>query len=168
MRKAVIAGNHLITPDSITFETKALHHAQYILHENDDLILLFDQIGVKTFDVVDDYKSLPLVKTKSFARNKELPELPTRTRLIFENTLRNYSRNVLESGKDSALRKSMFMENEDHIKCSCVGILISLVEILFKQYEVVVLVLQKQSNRVRVHDILKVKLAIPELTLIWI
>ena len=168
MRKAVIAGNHLITPDSITFETKALHHAQYILHENDDLILYFDQIGVKIFEVVDTYKNLPLIETKSFARNEELPELPTRTQLIFENTLRNYSRSVLKSGRKSALHKSMFKENEEHIKCSCVGILISLVEILFKRYDIVVLVLEKQSNRIRVHDILKVKLAIPELTLIWV
>lgn len=169
MKKAIIAGNHLITKDSITFETKSLQYGQSLLNnETDDLIIFFDQIGVKTLDVIDTYKSLPLAKKENFSRINELPELPNNIRLIFENSLRNYSRGVIKLGRQSALQKNMFHDDEDHIKCSCVGILISLVEILFKKYDEVIFVVEKQSKRVRVYDILKVKTAIPALKLVWI
>lgn len=168
MKTAIIAGNHLITENSLVFETNPLQHSQSLLNDETDLIIFFDQIGVKTLDVVDTYKSLPLVKKENFTRINELPELPNNTRLIFENSLRNYSRGILKSGKKSALHKNMFHNDEDHIKCSCVGILISLVEILFKTYGSVIFVIEKQSKRVRVHDILKVKTAIPDFEIIWI
>ncbi len=168
MKTAIIAGNHLITKDSLLFETSPLQHGQSLLNNDTDLIIFFDQIGVKTLDVIDTYKSLPLAKKENFTRKNELPQLPENTKIIFENSLRNYSRGILKSGKQSALQKNMFHDNEDHIQCSCVGILISLVEILFKRYGSVIFVMEKQSKRIRVGDILKVKTAIPALKLVWI
>lgn len=168
MRKALIGGNHLITPNSVVFENKPLTYSHTLLDAETDLIIFFDQIGVKTLDIVDTYKNLPLVKIENFFRKDELPALPENTRLIFENSLRNYSRNRIKSGKDSALQKSMFNNDDEHIKCSCVGLLISLVEILFKRYEAVTFVAEKQSNRLRVTDVLKVQTAIPKLEVVWI
>ncbi len=168
MKKAIVAGNHLITEVGIVFEEKPLSYSKNLLDENADLIISFDQINVKTLDVVDSYKSLPLVAIDNFFRKEELPEFPIRTRLIFENSLRNYSRAVLKNNKPSALTKNMFNDHEDHIKCSCVAIIISLVEILFKRYDEVILIADKESKRLRQSDLLKVKMVIPELQIVWV
>lgn len=169
MRKAIIAGNHLITPESLTLENAAIEHAKKILTPDTDLILYFDQIDVKTLDVIDTDKSLPLAKIKNFARSAELPELSEEiVRIIFENTLRNYSDGVYKKKKPSALHRNMFVESDERVKCTCVGLLISLIEILQKRYETVVFVVQKQSERVRPNDILKVKTVLPTLELVWI
>ena len=110
-----------------------------------------------------------MAKIKNFSRSIELPELPEEvTRIIFENTLRNYSDGVYKKKKPSALLKNMFVETEDRVKCTCVAILISLVEILQKEYESVVFIVPKESERIRISDILKVKAVLPELELIWI
>ncbi len=170
MKKAIIAGNHLITPENLTFENNAIEHAKKIAKfSGGDIILYFDQIGVKTLDVIDTDRNLPLAKIKNFSRSNELPELPEEVvRIIFENTLRNYANGVYEKKKPSALLKNMFVETEERIKCTCVAILISLVEILQKRYESVVFVVPKQSKRIRVNDIQKVKIVLPELEIIWI
>lgn len=110
-----------------------------------------------------------MAKINNFSRSTELPELPEDViRIIFENTLRNYSDGVYKKKKPSALLKNMFVETEDRVKCTCVAILISLVEILQKSYESVVFIVPKESERIRPSDVLKVKMVLPELELIWI
>lgn len=167
-QRCIIGGNHLIDATKILLEEKPLSHSMYILHEDDDLILFFDQINVNTFSLVEE-KNLPLIPVRKFFRKNELPELPDNSFIIVENTLRNYSNKIIKSGKESILKMNMFNELEDgHIKCVCYGIVLSLIEILNKKYEEIIFIAEKDSLRLKPSDLIKVKNIIPNIKLIWV
>ena len=170
MKTAIIGGNHLISQNSLIFEKSALEYGLKILTPDADIILFFDQAGIKTLDFVDTFENLPLIKKENFLRAMELPEnLPKNIRLIFENSLRNYSRKVYKSSREcSVLTPQMYKNDEDMLKCNCLGILVSLLEILYKNYDVITFVVEKRSQRLKTDDIIKLQLLFPELKIIWI
>lgn len=168
--KAIIAGNHLIDTEKIVLETKALHHGLSLHTEESDFILVFDHYKLQLPDLIQGRNSFPLTRLELFTRKEELPNLlPADTRMIFENSLRNYARRMYEK-KETHLSRDMYKNNCDSIACNCLGMLVSLLEILYisYSYEEIIWVEEKLSQRIKIHDLLKANLIFPNLKIVWI
>ena len=107
---------------------------------------------------------------KQFKRKNELPRncILDTTYIIFENSLRNYARNICKSQKKSALEKNMYQVREDDlIVCNCVGVCVSLIEILYQRYDSIIWVVKK-DGRVKIHEVQAVHVIFPNVKFIWV
>ena len=168
----VIAGNHLVSLDGIEFEISALCRGLSLANEDADLILFFDHARTITLPELAIGKVFPLVSLDRFKLKQYLPietSLPKNTLMIFENSLRNYARSM-QKKENTKLTKDMYKTGCDIVSCNCLGIIVSLLEILYYKYSYkeIVWVEQKINGRTKVHDLLNAQIIFPELKVIWI
>ena len=167
---AVIAGNHVVNNDGFEFEIKALNHSLYNFDFDNrhQMILFFDQYKTGLPDVISDPHTHSLRPTNLLLSKYKLPDfVPENSLMIFENSLRNYSRGK-KGTKNTCLTPQMYKEGNDIVVCNCLGVFVSLLEILYEKYEKVIWIEEKLSKRVKVADVLKAKMIFPDVELIWI
>ena len=170
---AIIAGNHLINDDgSMVFETKAMEHALTLLNEQSEFVLFFDQFKLQIPKIISTKKSLPLTHTKFFLLKEELPNnIPAESRMIFENSLRNYARRMYEKAKqdkETNLTRAMYNDSSEITQCNCVGAIVSLLELLYKSYEKIIWVEEINTQRVKIPHLLQANIVFPKLQIIWV
>lgn len=169
-KKAIIGGNHLVSRNELQLELAPLNHGINLLDKDTDLILFFDHSqDISLPELVVGRKNFPLVSVERFKKKNDISvSLPANTFCVFENSLRNYARSQHKK-ENTKLTPAMYKTACDITSCNCLGITVSLLEILYTKYSYteIIWVENKLDGRTKVHDLLKTNIVFPELKIVW-